>query len=158
MAHTVVGLFSTRKVVDEVAHEIEAAGLPKGEIRTISEPLDMPMSNVLSTPGMDFLDSVFCELEDIGAKRNEADLYIQQLRQGKVLLLVTGTSEQIAIVSGIMNHHGAEDVESLNGSEPRIPIHVGRKPFRSEVDSYETGGMQTGGTHVSGGGARIFIW
>lgn len=77
MAKTSVGLFETQVAADEVAREIKAAGISPAEIRLLSEPLDMPVSDALSIPGIDFAVALSRELVAIGATETEAQAYVK---------------------------------------------------------------------------------
>jgi hypothetical protein len=54
MARTALGLFENQAMAAQVAQEIMALGCATEEVRVLFEPLDMPVTTVMSTPGMDF--------------------------------------------------------------------------------------------------------
>jgi hypothetical protein len=147
MAKTSVGLFETQVAADEVAREIKAAGISPAEIRLLSEPLDMPVSDALSIPGIDFAVALSRELVAIGATETEAQAYVKAVRRGGVLVFATGSAGQVDGAAQIMNRHRAAQVEELSGSEPSLPV--------GELDNVST---LTGGGHYPEGGARIFVW
>lgn len=153
MAKTAVGLFSTVALAEKIADELETSGFSRDEIRIVTEPLDMPMPSVLSTPGTAFLEDLSRELLDIGATEKEAEVYVQEVRGGASLLLATGSDDNVEAAVAIMNRANAEDVEKLQGMEPAIPSELERNVISTRAES-----VMTGRTRQSGSGARIFTW
>ncbi|MGB7168818.1 MAG: hypothetical protein WBD32_07400 [Acidobacteriaceae bacterium] len=147
MAKTSVGLFKTEVAADEVAREIEAAGMASDEVRLLREPLAMPGRDVLSIPGIDFAAALSRDLVAIGATETEAQAYVKAVRRGGVLVFATGSAEQVDGAAQIMNRHSAAQVEELSGSEPSLPV--------GELDNVS---VLTGGGQYPEGGARIFVW
>ena len=73
---------------------------------------------VMSTPRIDFEVGFNRELTAIGASGREADAYVQVVRRGGVLVLATGSNEQVDNAATIMNRHDAMELAELTGSRP----------------------------------------
>lgn len=152
MARTAVGLFENQGLAYQVAEELKTAGLPSGWIRTIANPLDLPVEGSLGTPHTDFMAALCRDLREIGMTDEEANVYVKGVDNGGVLVMATGTAEQIDSAASIMNRHRATDVEKLAGLEPVLPAP------RLSIDGASRDSVPTGRTRQSGGGARIFVW
>jgi hypothetical protein len=146
MSKTSVGVFATPVLAEAVAEEIRGTGVAPGEVRLLSEPQDMPVNNVLSTPGIDFSLSLSRELVAIGASEPEAQAYVDAVRQGGALVFATGTEAQVDGAAAIMNRHNAAQVKELSGVEPLLPV--------AEIGNVTT---LAGPSHAPEG-ARIFTW
>jgi len=153
MSKTAVGLFENRGLADEVVHDLEANGFPRNEIRILGESLDMAGSGVMSTPNIDFEVSLDRDLRKIGATDKEANVYVQGVRRGGVLVFATGPDEKVEAAAEIMNRHSPVEVEELTGGELDLPSATGRN-----VNATHDSSVQTGKTRQAGGGARMFSW
>ena len=153
MSKTAVGLFENRGLADEVVHDLEANGFPRNEIRILGESLDMAGSGVMSTPNIDFEVSLDRDLRKIGATDKEANVYVQGVRRGGVLVFASGPDEKVGAAAEIMNRHSPVEVEELTGGELNLPSTTGRN-----VNATQDSSVQTGKTRQAGGGARMFSW
>ena len=153
MSKTTVGLFADSGVADQVVLDLKAGAFPTNEIRILKEPLDMAVNGQMSIPRTDFQVAVERELMTIGVTVPEASAYARGLQRGGVLVLVTGSTDQSADATAIMNRRGAIEVEELTGREPNAATMIA--PERPIVDGTSA---QTCRTRQSGGGARMFIW
>ena len=149
MSKTAVGLFENPGLADQVVHDLEVSGFPRNDVRVLSEPRDMAVTGVMSTPRSDFEVDLGRELKAIGASEQEAKAYVQGVRRGGVLVFVTGSNEKVDNAAEIMNRHFAIEVEELIGSEPNLGENV---PLVHESP------LQTGRIRQAGGGARLFVW
>jgi hydrogenase maturation factor len=75
-----------------IVHDLDAVAFPRGGIRI--------------------------ELTAIGASNREADAYVQGVRRGGVLVLATGSNEQVDHAATIMNTHAAMELAEFAGSRP----------------------------------------
>lgn len=153
MARTAIGLFEDQASANEVAHEIKRIGFDPEEVRVLSEPLDMPVTSVLNTPGTDFALALYRDLQQIGASQAETEAYVQGVRQEATLVFATGSDVQVDTAAEIMNRHKAMRVEELSGLEPDLPSESPESPKFSHHDP-------TLGRRIPsrGDGARIFVW
>jgi len=154
MSQTAVGLFDNAGVADDVLLDLDASDFPRGEIRTLREPVDLPVTGIMSTPRTDFEVGLERELIAIGATVAQANAYAQGVRGGGVLVFATGSSDEVDTASEIMNRHGAIVVRELIGVEP------GRSASVAGVVVPESSGdsSQTGRIRQTSGGARLFVW
>ena len=153
MAKTALGLFANQAMATEVAQEITALGFAAKEVRVLSEPRDMPVTTVLSTPGTDFTLALCRDLRQIGATEAETEAYVQGVRKGGPLVFATGSGTQVDTAAEMMNRHKAIRVEELSGLEPDLPNVVPGSTACTHDDS--TLGGRPGSC---GDGARIFVW
>ncbi len=153
MSKTAVGLFEKPSVADQVVHDLGASAFPQNEIRTRREPLDMPVTGVMSFPHTDFEVGLEQELEAIGATLREANAYAQGVRRGGVLIFATGSNAEVDNAREIMNRHGAIEIEELTGREPNDADMIGEN-----VPPVFDSSSQAGRIRESGGGARLFVW
>jgi len=153
MSKTAVGLFENPGVADQVVHDLEASGFPRNDVRVLSEPMDMPVTGVMSTPHNDFQVELNRDLRKIGATDLEANAYVQGVRRGGVLVFASGPDERIEAAAEIMNRHSPVEVEELTGGELNLPSATGKTVPRVQGSS-----VLTGRTSQSGGGARMFSW
>jgi hypothetical protein len=153
MARTAVGLFENQTLANQVARELQAAGFPPGEVRVLVNPLDLPVTGVLSTPDTDFMASLCRDLREIGAKKEEADAYIVGVQKGGALVFAAGPIDKVDAAAEIMNRHSAKDVEELAGLEPVLHTseNIGIGSSRRES-------TLAGRIRQFGGGARVFVW
>jgi hypothetical protein len=152
MSKTAVGLFESSTVADQVIHDLEASGFPGNEIRTLAQPRAMAAAGAMSTPHIDFEVSLGRELKQIGATTDEANLYVEGVRRGGVLVFATGSDEETARAAGIMNRHGAIGLEKLVGHEPSTAFATPSTSLGSQDST------QTGRIRQDGDGARLFVW
>jgi hypothetical protein len=153
MPKTAVGLFENPGHVDEIIRDIEALGFPRREVRSLEEPASFDVTGVMSFPRLDFEVELVRELTRIGATKADERSYLDGLRRGGVLVFATGSDEKVDAAAGIMNRHGAEEVEATSGSEPRLPGVV-RESMAPAGDST----VQTGRVRQSGGSVSCFVW
>lgn len=153
MPKTVVGLFKDPGAVDDVVREIEARGFPRREVRTMQEPATFDVTGVMSFPRLDFEVDLMRALTRIGATNAESQAYVEGLRRGGALVLATGSDEKVEAAAGIMNRHGAVEIEELTGSEPQLPGVV-RDNMTSNHDSPVLAGRIRG----TGTGTSLFVW
>jgi hypothetical protein len=152
MARTAVGLFENQGLANQVAGEITAAGVPSAEIHVLIDPIDLPVTDALSSPHTDYMASLCRDLREMGATNEEADAYVRGLENGGALVMTSGSAEQVGVAAAIMNQHHAADVEQLAGLEHALPAaHLGSGAARAES-------IFAGRIRQSGGGARIFVW
>jgi hypothetical protein len=153
MSKTVVGLFENSSLADQVVHDLEASGFPRDDVRILSEPMDMAVTRVMSTPHNDFQVSLNRDLRKIGATDQEANAYVQGVRHGGVLVFASGPDGKIEAAAEIMNRHSPVEVEELTGGELDLPSATGKTVARVQNSS-----VLTGRTRQAGGGARMFSW
>ena len=153
MARTALGLFESHAWATKVAQEIKALGFASEEVRVLSEPLDMPVATVLSTPGTDFSLALCRDLRQIGATEAETEAYVQGVRNGGALVFATGSGAEVDRAAEMMNRHKAIRVDELIGLEPDLPDAApGSTACTHDV-------LTLGGRlGSSGDGARIFVW
>jgi hypothetical protein len=153
MSKTAVGLFENSGAAVRVVRDLEATSIPRSEVRTLGEPMDMAVTGAMSFPHTDFEVGLDRELKAIGASAREANAYAQRVRRGGVLVFATGTDAAVDSAAEIMNRHGALKVEELIGDEPNIGSMIAGN-LAPAVD----GPTQTGRIRQEGGGARMFVW
>ena len=153
MSKTAVGLFENPVLADQVVHDLEVSGFPRDDVRVLSEPRDMEVTGVMSTPRTDFEVDLGRELKAIGASEWEAKAYVQGVRRGGVLVFATGSNEKVDNAAEIMNRYFAIEVEELIGREPN---HGGM--ISENVPLEHESRVQTGRIRQTGGGARMFVW
>ncbi len=153
MPKTAVGLFEKPGLVDQVVREIEALGFPRKEVRTLTEPANFEVTGVMSFPRLDFEVELTRELTRIGAAKAESQAYVKGLRRGGALVFATGSDERVDAAAGIMNRHGAIEVEESRGPEPQLHgvVHESMTTMRSSP-------VQAGRVREPGGGAGLFVW
>ncbi|HEV2276407.1 MAG TPA: hypothetical protein VGR96_19700 [Acidobacteriaceae bacterium] len=153
MANTAVGLFENSAFADEVALELKTAGIAPKDVLVVAEPLEMPVTSVLSTPHTDFSLALLRELREVGASEIEAEAYVTGVSRGGVLVFATGSPAQVDSAAEIMNRHHAAEVGELSGAEPVLPSRIS-----GAVGSKRSESTLTGRIRSSDGGARIFVW
>lgn len=153
MARAAVGLFESSVPVDEIVHDLEAGGFPRGDIRILSEPREIAGSGMMSTPHAEFEADLARELRAIGAAEADAEAYVRGVRRGGVIIFATGTGEKLDTAAEIMNRHRAVELEELHASAPHLSsAHIGNMTPRHKSSE------QNGRVRSSGGGARLFAW
>lgn len=155
MLKTAVGLFENPQRLDAVIREIEALGFPRNEVRRVQEPATFESTGVTSFPRLDFEVDLRRELTRIGASKDETEAYVEGLRRGGALVLVTGSSEdsKVDAAADVMNRHGATGLEETTGPEPALP----RVPHESMSASGDNP-VLAGRIRQAGGGACFFVW
>lgn len=153
MPKTAVGLFMDREIVDDAMREIEALGFPRNELRTLGEPLDLGRSGMLGIPRIDFEVDLFRELTRMGASRAAAELYVDGVRRGGVLVFATGSEEKVDQAAGIMNRYGAVETEEENALEPHL-----HTVLQERGATRSAGEVQVGRLRQPEGGAKLFFW
>jgi hypothetical protein len=153
MPKTAVGLFENPRLVDEVVGEIETLGFPRKEVRTLEEPATFEVTGVMSFPRLDFEVELSRELTRIGATKAEAQAYVKGLRRGGALVFATGSDDKVDAAAGIMNQHGAVEIEETSGPEPQLPVvvHENMTPIRDHP-------VLAGRIREPGSGAAFFVW
>jgi len=151
MPKTAVGLFENPGLADQVVHDLEVSGFPRNDVRVLSEPRDMAVTGIMSTPRTDFEVDLGRELKAIGASEEEAKAYVQGVRRGGVLVSATGSNERVDNAAEIMNRHFAIGVEELIGHEPDFGVIEENAPLVDESRVQSGRIRQTGGT-------RLFVW
>jgi len=152
MAKTAVGLFQDAHRVNEVIPEIEALGFPRNEVRSLREPATFEITGVMSFPRLDF-EVLRRELARIGATKAEIEVYVDGLRRGGALVFATASDEKVDAAAGVMNRHGAVEIEEIPGAEPSLP--------RVALESMAPAGdnlVLAGRVRQPGGGACVFVW
>jgi hypothetical protein len=152
MPKTAVGLFENPSLVDEVVREIEAHGLPRREVRSLTEPATFEVTGVMSFPRLDFEVELKRELSRIGATLEEAQAYVEGLRRGGALVFATGSEDDVKTAADIMNRYGAVEIEEVSGSEPQLPgvVRETMAPMRD--------GPVLAGRIRERGGTNFFVW
>lgn len=154
ISKTAVGLFENASVAEQVVRDLGASAFPRNDIHVLQEPLDMPVTSVMSIPHTGFQVRLEIELRAIGASNAEANAYAQGVSRGRVLVFATGSEKEAESAREIMNQHGAIEVEELTGAAPDLAgVMGGGAPL-----AYTGLTAQTGRTRQSGGGARMFTW
>jgi len=153
MPKTVVGLFENARYMDAAVSEIEAAGFPRQEVRTMKEPASFDVTGVMSFPRIDFEVDLGRDLLRIGATTSEVRAFVEGLRRGGALALATGPDEQVETAGSIMNRHGAVEVDEVSGTEPQLP-GVARTSMMPTSGS----AVMAGRSRQPGGGACFFVW
>jgi hypothetical protein len=153
MPKTAVGLFEKPDLVDGVVHEIEALGFPRKEVHTLTEPASFEVMGVMSFPRLDFEVDLNRELARIGATKAESQGYVAGLRRGGALVFATGADAMVDAAAGIMNRHGATEIEESSGAEPHLPgvARAGMTPLRDSP-------VLAGRVREPGSGAAFFVW
>jgi hypothetical protein len=139
--------------VNDAVREIESLGLPRNEIRTVGEPLDLSVSGVLSIPHIDFETSLKRELLRIGATRVQTDAYLEGLRKRGILVFATGLDEQVDRAAEVMNRYGAAQIEESSGPEPQVP-----RAAAGRMTPMHDSPVQAGRVREPSGGAAFFVW
>ena len=150
---TAVGLFDNSGLADQVVRDLEANGFPRDDVRVLSEPRDMDVAGVMSTPHNDFQADLDRDLRTIGATEPEAKAYVKGVKSGGVLVFASGSDEKIDAAAKIMNRHSPLEVEELTGGELHLPSTTGGGMTSVTNSSTHAG---RGGPHP--GGARVFVW
>jgi hypothetical protein len=153
MTHTAVGLFKNGNFAEEAVNELVAAGIASNEVRVLAEPRYMPVKGALSTPEIDFCAELAQDLRAMGATEDEAQVYVQGVRVGGVLVFANGSVEQVEKSAEIMSLHQGAKVEELTGVE--AVVHCVAHESAIPAHGYS---VQTGRVRHSGNGARIFVW
>lgn len=153
MPKTAVGLFKDPRVVDDVVCEIQALGFPRREVRTLEEPKTFETTGLMSFPRLDFEVDLGRELARIGATRAETEVYLENLRNGGVLMFATGRGAEVDSAAALMNRHGAIEVEESFGPEPELPFAT-PQPVAPMQDTP----VMAGRLRRSSEGTCFFVW
>jgi len=153
MTHTAIGLFPNSASAEQATSELKAAGIAANDLRVAAEPRYMPVSNPLSTPGMDFCTDLALDLRAMGVAEPETQDYIQGVRNGGVLVFANGSVEQAEKFAGIMNRHHAVSVGEISCMEPALAEVLHESAIPTDVDC-----AQAGRVRYAGSGARMFTW
>jgi len=94
MAKTAVGLFKDSGAAHKAVRALESAGFAAGDIRVLSEPVDMPTGDALSTPGADFEVALGRDLAAMGASEAHITTYVRGVRSGGVIVFATRSRGQ----------------------------------------------------------------
>jgi hypothetical protein len=150
---TAIGLFENPSIANEVVGKLHTAGFPTNAVRILGEPLDMEVTDPMSTPRTDFEVSLEREFLSFGASKQEAESYVRGVRRGGVLVFASGEDKKVDSVVDLMNNHGAVEVEEFAGREPLTSTATSGSIFPGDFSA-----PQTGRVRQSGGGARLFVW
>lgn len=153
MSKTAVGLFENPNLADQVVHDLEASGFPRNDVRILSEPRNMEVTGMMSTPRTDFQAALRRDLRTIGATEPEVEAYVQELGRGGVLVFASGLDEKIEAAAEIMNRHSPLGVEELTGGELHLPSATGESMpsvYSSSVHAGRNG-------RYPGAGARVYV-
>jgi len=153
LSKTAVGLFENPGLADQVVHALEVSGFSRNDIRMLSEPTDMPVTGVMSTPRTDFQVDLDRDLRTIGATESEAKAYVQGVRCGGVLVFASGSDEKIDAAAEIMNRHNPVEVEELTGGELHLPSRAGEGMTSVRNSSVHAGR----GSRYPGASARVYV-
>lgn len=153
MTHTAIGLFPNSNDAEQATTELKAGGIAANDLRVAAEPRYMPVSNPLSTPGMDFCTDLALDLRAMGVTEAETQAFIQGVRNGGVLVFANGSIEQVGKFAGIMNRHQAVSVGQIAGMEPALAEVLHESAIPANVEC-----AQAGRVRYTGGGARMFVW
>jgi hypothetical protein len=153
MPKTVVALFKNPTDVEVVVKQIEKLGIPKQELRTLEEPGTFPVDGVMSFTRLDFEVELKHALSEIGVADTEGEAYIRGLRNGDILVLASGTDQQVEAAAHIMNRQGAVNLEQSSGPEPELP-----EPDLENALPSRDMPLQTGHIRQISSGARLFVW
>ncbi len=152
MAKTAVGLFKDSGAADAAVRALESAGFATGDIRVLSEPVDLPTSGALSTPRTDFEVELGRDLAAMGASEAHVAGYVAGVQRGGVIVFATGPGDKADAAVGIMNSSGAAGSEEVSADValPGASQSVG-SPDRDTT-------VLTGRSPSRAGGAQLFVW
>jgi hypothetical protein len=153
MPKTAVGLFKNPVLAQDVVREIKSLGFPRGEIRTLTEPTTFDVNGVMSFPRLDFEVDLKEELARIGATEQQAQVYLEGVRDGGALVFATGKDHDVEAAADVMNRNGAVEIEQGIGPEPYLPT-----PVAASKSAMRDTSVMTGRFRHSGGGASFFVW
>ena len=153
MAKTAVGLFENRNSVDDVVRALEADGFGAEDVRILSEPVDMTISGVMSTPRVDFEVELTRDLRAMGATDAHAAAYVEGVRRGGILVFATAPGNKADAAVAIMNRHRASGVEEVGGSDASLP-----GVSQSDAAPVRETSVLAGASPSFGSGARLFVW
>lgn len=152
MTRTAVTLFDTLNLAEKAITALKEAGLPPTKIHSVTDPIDLPVRGSLSSPHTEYMASLCRDLREMGATDEEANDYVRGVENGGVLVMASGTEEEVGRAVSILNEHHAKHVEDLSGLEPALPAsHLNPTATRKES-------TLTGRIRQTGGGARMFVW
>jgi hypothetical protein len=153
MSKTAVGLFENSKLVDGVVRDLTAKGFLDKDIRVLGEPTEMPGGGLMSTPHTDFEVGLIRDLTAFGVNEAEAEVYVEGVRRGGIMVFASGFGEKAEEAAEIMNWHGAVEIEKISAPEPVLP--------NAEIDEelpVRDPSTQVGRVRSPGSGARLFVW
>jgi hypothetical protein len=153
MADTAVGLFEDRKTADAVVVALRANGIPPNGIRVLSQPVASPVNTPTSTPAVDFNAALARDLRSMGATESDSKTYLDGIRQGKVLVMATGTTEQAESAIDLMNAYDPVEIEEFAGSGPAMPGLRGK-----EMAAHDSISPASDQERAKSEGARVFSW
>jgi hypothetical protein len=153
MPKTVVGLFEDPDLVDDVVQKIEKLGLPRQEIRTLTEPAHFEVTGVMSFPRLDFEVDLKRALTRIGVPQWQAAAYIKGLQKGGALVFATGPADRVEEAAVLMNLGGAVEIDQGRGPEPRFA-----EAGRGNMTPIQDAPILAGRVREPGGGAAFFVW
>jgi hypothetical protein len=153
MPKTAVGLLKNEEELEQVVSEIEALGISRNGLRELKEPAEFDVTGVMSFPRVEYEVELGHTLAKMGATKSEVDDYIEGMRKGGSLVLVTDDDEQkLEAAAEIMNQHGARDVEESLRSPSRLPT-----THRETTSPVREKRELTGRVRRSNG-AAFFVW
>jgi hypothetical protein len=139
MTHTAVGLFKNGNFAEQAVKELTSAGIASSDVRVLAEPRYMPVKGALSTPEVDFCAELTQDLRAMGATDEEAQIYVQGVRAGGMLVFANGSVEQIEKWAEIMNRHQGAKVEELTGVEAAVHCVAHESAITAHGYSVQTG-------------------
>jgi uncharacterized protein YcfJ len=93
MAKTAVGLFKDSGAADKAVRALESAGFASGDIRVLSELVDMPTRDALSTPRTDFEVAPGRDRPAMGASEAHITTCVAGVWSGGVIGFATGPGD-----------------------------------------------------------------
>jgi hypothetical protein len=153
MTKTAVGLFENPSSVDEVVRDLEASGFPSEDVRVLGEPREMTGSGLMNTPHNDFEVELTRDLTMFGVIEADAEAYVQGVRRGGMMIFATGPGEKADAATGIMNRHGAVEIEEISAQAPHLP-----SADLGDIASSRGTSVQAGRFRSPSTGARLFVW
>ena len=141
MAETAVGLFHSASEANHVVVALQSNGIPASAIRTATGTHEASAAGGLKQ-----------ELLSMGASEAESSFYVSGVTRGHAVVFVTGSSEQTAVATAVMNDHFAIDVEELAGTGEIVteeePGPVGGPNVTEKIEHHRNRTE----------GAKIFAW
>ena len=145
MSRTAVGLFENPMVAEQVVHDLEVSGFPRNNVRVLKEPMDMPVTGVMSTPRTDFQVELNRDLRKIGANEQEAKAYVEEVRRGGVLVFASGPDEKIEAAADVavtkIEDKARETINKLDRAAVAVtaPFHADDKMLDDLIGGHNGG-------------------
>lgn len=155
MAKTIVGLFESGERAKAVVRDLENAGIAHSDIRIITEPRSLPVSNMMATPHTDFEVDLRRELRELGASDQEAEACVQGVKRRGALVFAVAPAETASSAAEIMGRHAETEVESSGARDLHIANAAGDT---EEHMGPREPSVQAGRWRSPGGGPKVFRW